>query len=296
MKLHANPFMQARQPMQLTLHGDADLLDVIELSLEDRVHALSRPVDPIAPQLVILFDDSVHAMVHACVARAVEMLGFQAPSMHEVRMQDINWAEQVQKDFPAFRVKRFYVFGSHVEGAQPVNTLPLHIDAAAAFGTGEHATTAGCLLALLRVKKTMPHAKRIVDMGCGTAILAIAAKHVWPSAQLSAYDNDPVAVKVAAHNVRVNHVRMPCGVSDGYRMQRVKRGGPYDIIIANILARPLMRMAWAAAQQLAPNGVLMVSGLLLSQVRMVVHAHQAQGLRVQAVLPSGRWAVVLFRR
>lgn len=293
-----NPFAQPVMPLQLTMQAAPELLDVLELMLEEQVLTITRPVDSVTPQLIVIYEDASKHDVQQMIAQTAERLQMTPPVQHEMRLKDIDWVEQVQKDFPAFALARFFVHGSYHEGGIPANHFPLLIDAAAAFGTGEHATTSGCLQALCLLRKRMPHAPRILDMGCGTAILAVAAAHLWPRANVTAYDNDAGAVRVATHNVCANrkHNHIRCRVSDGYKGSAVQRDAPYEVIVANILARPLMRMAHAAVQCLAPHGVLILSGLLMHQVPMVASAYRAQGLYVQRVLPQGRWAVVVLQK
>jgi ribosomal protein L11 methyltransferase len=293
-----NPFAQPLMPLQLTMEAPAELLDILELLLEDVVLTITRPLDSVASQLIVIFEDAARDNVMALIANIAERQNAPMPLLHEVRLRDINWAEQVQKDFPAFTVARFYVHGSHVEGVRPMNRFPLLIDAAAAFGTGEHATTSGCLHALAAIKRQRPRVARILDMGCGTAILAIAAARLWKNATIEAYDNDPQAVKVAQHNIRANRTPKPiyAAVSDGYKSCDVKRAQPYDVIVANILARPLMKMARDAKRKLAPHGTLVLSGLLMTQIAMVASSYRMQGLYVTRVYPQGRWAVLELTR
>jgi ribosomal protein L11 methyltransferase len=132
-------------------------------------------------------------------------------------------------------------------------------------------------------------------MGCGTAILAIGAARLWKSARILACDNDAVAVKVSKHNLKVNRIaaRSHAAVSDGYKMRVVRRAEKQEIIVANILAKPLMRMARDAKRQLAPGGTLILSGLLNSQQAMVLAAHRAQGLYLKRRLRYGQWMVLV---
>ena len=293
-----NPFAQPVMPLQLTMEAPAELLDILELLLEDVVLTITRPLDSVTSQLIVIFEDAARDEVMALIANIAERQNAPMPVLHEVRLRDINWAEQVQKDFPPFTVARFYVHGSHVEGVPPRNRFPLLIDAAAAFGTGEHATTAGCLRALAAEKQRRTYAPRILDMGCGTAILAIAAARLWKNAEIEAYDNDPQAVRVAQHNIRANRPPKPiyAAVSNGYKYRDVKHARAYDIIVANILARPLMRMAREAARKLAPHATLILSGLLVTQVAMVASSYRMQGLYVREIIPQGRWAVLVLQR
>jgi len=214
-----------------------------------------------------------------------------------LQLEPIDWVKQVQKDFPAFTLGRFYVHGSHAKEAPPKNHFPLLIDAAAAFGTGEHATTAGCLLALEQEKKERPHLRHVLDMGCGTAILGIGAAYLWKNARVSACDNDAVAVDVSQVNLKANRIahRGKAWVSDGYRHGRVRQQR-YEVVVANILAKPLMKMARLAAQSVAPGGTLILSGLLNEQENMVLAAHRMQGLYLKRRLRRGNWSVLVLRK
>lgn len=291
-----NPFAQPKLPLQLTIEAPKETLNIVELVLEDEVLAITRPIDTHTPQLIILIEDAhqkaIEARIHDVAAQQQ-----QAAKIHGAMLRDIDWVKQVQKDFPPFMVGRCYIYGSHAKQPIPANAIPLKIDAAAAFGTGEHDTTAGCLIALQRIKKTNARTRSVLDMGCGTAILAIAAAKLWRSANISAYDNDAGAVRTSNENFACNRLRrMHAFVSDGYRTQRVKSEGKHDIVVANILARPLMRMARAANQSVAPNGRLILSGLLNHQENMVLSAHRYQGLHLKKRIRRGRWSVLILKK
>lgn len=294
-----NPFAQAKQPIQFTVEASQDFIDVLELLAEDIALAITRPIDNITmPQLVVLVDESQRDDWLALIAAVEAQQASKIAQMRETKLQAINWVEKVQKDFPPFCVDRFYIYGSYHDRDNPANTIPLCIDAAAAFGTGEHETTAGCLRAIGTLRKRKKHMSRVLDMGCGTAILAIGAAKVWPMARIEACDNDGKAVEVTVHNLRVNHVqtRSKGFLSDGYRFRRVSEGGPYPLIIANILARPLMKMARRAAAHLERQGTIILSGVMNHQVPMVMGAYRAQGLVLDYVDYQGRWAVIVFTK
>jgi ribosomal protein L11 methyltransferase len=290
-----NPFAQPKLPLQVTLRATPELLGMIELLLEEEVLAITRPVDTHTPELVLLLEDSAWPALEIRLQKMAETRG-ETLTTHATLLREIDWVSKVQKDFPAFRVGPFYIYASHHAAAIPEHSLPLLIEAAAAFGTGEHDTTSGCLLALAREKKTRARPHVVMDMGCGTAILAIAAARLWPAAYVVALDNDAGAVKTARENVRVNRLpRIKVGQSNGYR-HRIARHRSPDLLVANILARPLMKMARDAAHTLAPGGALVLSGLLTSQERMVLFAHHHHGLRLKKRLRRGRWSVLILNR
>lgn len=300
------PFKQMPQPLQVTVVGSPAALDAVEFAVEDEVFTITRLLDSVeknsrnvslekaaqVSRLSLLFDAAQRELVLGLIAQAAPDV-----EVHETKLADIDWVSQVQKDFPPFTMGPFYVYGSHASRDMPRNHFPLLIDAAAAFGTGEHATTAGCLLALAREKRTRRHVPEVLDMGCGTAILAIGAARLWKNTAIVACDNDPVAVKVSAHNLKVNQIRARSRafVSDGYKM-RPLRGQKYELIVANILAKPLMKMANRAAQAVAPGGTLILSGLLNSQEPMVLAAHRAQGMYLKQRIRRGNWSVLVLSR
>ena len=196
-----HPFMQPQQPMQITIEAAHDALDIIELRMEEVALAITRPLDPVVPHLVLIVDATQLEQVQATITHV------DASAVQRVmKLGDIDWVSKVQKDFPPFALGAFYVYGSHAKDTVPRNHFPLLIDAVAAFGTGEHATTAGCLLALQGVKKKQPYVERVLDVGCGTAILAIGAARLWKSAHIEACDNDPVAVDVSRVNLKANQI------------------------------------------------------------------------------------------
>ncbi len=207
-----------------------------------------------------------------------------------------DWLAATYEAFPAIRVGRFHIRGSHDPAPAPSGTIGLCIDAATAFGTGQHETTAGCLMALERLAKRQS-VRRVLDMGCGSGILAFAAARLW-RAPVLALDVDPEAVRVARANVRINRVGrwVRAVAGNGYRDRRVAAGGPYDLIVANILAGPLAEMAKDLADNLAPGGTAVLAGLLTSQQAQVLAAHRMQGLELVARLPVGDWPTLVLRR
>jgi ribosomal protein L11 methyltransferase len=204
-----------------------------------------------------------------------------------------NWLARVAASFTPQRIGRFWVHGSHVRAAPPAGTVPIRLDAGLAFGSGEHASTRGCLLALDELARRRRFG-RILDMGCGSGILAIAAAKCWPARAL-AVDNDAQAVAVARENARHNGVaeQVRAVGSHGYRSARVRAGGPYDLIFANILADPLCEMARDLARHLAPGGSAILSGLFDMQAARVIGAHRAAGLRLRRRIQLEIWTTLV---
>ena len=289
----ANPFMQPQMPMQVTIEAPPAVLDIMELRMEEVALTVTRMVDPVVPHITLIVDapmiDTVQAIAAQVDARA---------KVSVMKLADIDWVTQVQKDFPPFALGRFYVYGAHAKDTVPANHYPLLIDAVAAFGTGEHATTAGCLLALQGVKRTRPHVNEVLDVGCGTVILGIGAARLWKMAHIEACDNDPMAVKVSRINLKANQIssRSKAWVSDGYRHRPIQKLPKQEVIVANILANPLMKMAKDAARKLCEDGVLILSGLLIAQEGMVLAAHRAQGLYLIKRIRRGKWTILVLGR
>jgi ribosomal protein L11 methyltransferase len=182
----------------------------------------------------------------------------------------------------------------------PPGPIPFEIDATLAFGTGQHATTAGCLEALDRLERDGDRYSNIADIGTGTGLLAFAALALWPEAKCIATDIDAVAVEVAHDNAAINRVSLGHGtgelllaVADGMDSPMLAARTPFDLIIANILAGPLIELASDFAKALAPGGTVVLSGLLGTQAAGVIHAYEQQGLKLRDS-GSGEWPVVVL--
>ena len=206
-----------------------------------------------------------------------------------------DWVGINQASFRPLSVGRFFIHASHFKGRVPAGRIALKIDAATAFGTGEHATTRGCLTVLDAIAAHGP--RRILDMGTGTGVLAMAAAKRWRR-RIVARDIDPEAVRVAAQNIRCNGVAslVAVGRSAGYRERGVMRRRPYDLVLANILARPLERMAADLRRALAPGGIAVLSGLLGYQEPGVLAAHRLAGLRLQQRIVIDGWSTLVVGR
>ncbi len=207
-----------------------------------------------------------------------------------------DWVEASLAGLNPVRAWRFLVHGSHDRGAVRPNDLPIEIEAALAFGTGHHGTTRGCLLALAaELKRRRPHA--VLDVGTGTGILAFAAAKALRTGVVAG-DIDPEAVRVARENARLNgvgpHLRLYAG--PGVRHRLADRPGRFDLVTANILARPLRRLAPSLARVLAPAGTLILSGLLDRDVPGVLAAYAGQGLRLRSRGLLEGWATLVLKR
>jgi ribosomal protein L11 methyltransferase len=209
-------------------------------------------------------------------------------------LADTDWVAQVRRELTPVEAGRFFVYGSHDADKLPTGRIGLVIEAAMAFGTGHHATTLGCLLALDRLAETETPA-RIADIGCGTAVLAMAAAQVWPEAEVIAADIDPLAVEVARANVAANGLeRIRCLEAAGFDHADLAAGG-FDLIFANILKGPLIALAPAMAAANRPGGVAILSGLLTRQAEEVAAHYLRHGYSLEDRRDIGQWSALILR-
>ncbi len=207
-----------------------------------------------------------------------------------------DWVRENQESFPPRRVGRYFIHGSHHLGGIPAGAIGLLIDAATAFGTGEHASTEGCIRALDGLARRRRF-RRVLDMGTGTGILAIAAAKTFGRGVLAA-DIDRGSVRVARENARRNGVARHIAAceSAGYRSRRIRSSRPYDLVLANILARPLALMAPDLRRALAPGGLAVLAGLIDWQEPYVLAAHRAQRLSLVRRITVDGWRTLVLRR
>lgn len=237
--------------------------------------------------------------VTAALSLAAQVAGIPEPEITVEHEAPRNWLAENLSSFPPIRAGRFFVHGSHWEAAPPVGTIPLLVDAATAFGSGEHQSTYGCLLALDQIgKEGRPVTTGVgtgLDMGCGSGILGLAMAKRW-KIPVVATDIDEESVRVTRYNAERNGVAplMTIFPGDGFKSRAVKEAAPYDVICANILARPLCSMARELAASLAPGGRVILAGLLERQETMVRGAYQMQGLRLKRRIRLKPWVTLVL--
>jgi ribosomal protein L11 methyltransferase len=206
-----------------------------------------------------------------------------------------DWVKATLEELVPVRAGRFIVHGQHDRSKVPPNKLGIEIEAALAFGTGHHGTTRGCLLLLDSVLKAR-RPRRVLDLGTGTGVLAIAAAKAL-RVKVLASDIDPLAVRVARDNARLNGTGdlVETVVAVGFSAPDFARHGPFDLVLANILANPLRQMATPMASHLAPSGLVILSGLLPHQAQAVIAAYRARGLVLARHLVIEGWSSLLMR-
>ena len=210
---------------------------------------------------------------------------------------DQDWVAKVRRELPPVEAGRFFVYGSHDAALLPEGRIGLLIEAAMAFGTGHHGTTLGCLRAYDRLLNDAQRFDNVLDLGCGTAVLAMSAARMG-AASVLASDIDPVAVEVALANVKANGLegRVCCVESIGFDSPVLQAGAPFDLIFANILKGPLIELAPDMAAHLASGGLVILSGLLIEQAEKIVEVYQAQGFDLQTREDLGEWSALTLRR
>ncbi len=210
---------------------------------------------------------------------------------------DTDWVDKVRRELTPVEAGRFFVYGSHDADKVPETSVPLLIEAAMAFGTGHHGTTLGCLKALDRLDAGGLRAKNVADIGCGTAVLAMAAAKIW-EADVLASDIDEVAIEVAEANLRANGMEgeVACYVAPGFEHDDIRVAAPFDLVFANILKQPLIDLAPSMAANMTEGGHAILSGLLTRQAEDVVAAYAEAGFTEASREVIGDWVTLVLRR
>ncbi len=217
-------------------------------------------------------------------------------------MADKDWVAESQKLLIPVEAGRFYLFGDHDAKTLPPNKIPILMEAGQAFGTGSHETTKGCLLAIDALRNEITPG-RVLDLGCGSGVLSIAMAKIWDS-KIIASDIDPIATKTTFENLNSNAVdiididKKQSGVavitSCGFDEDRIADNGPFDLIVANILAKPLENLAPDIVANLSKNGMIVLSGLLLEQENPVRLAYENLSMRLKSTYPINEWQTLVF--
>ena len=213
------------------------------------------------------------------------------------KLEERDWVAQVRRELTPVEAGRFLVYGSHDADKLPLNRIGLEIEAAMAFGTGHHGTTRGCLLGLEGLIREGWSFDRTLDVGCGTGVLAMAAAAAFRKLAV-ATDIDPVAVRTTRANARANGLApwMRVGQADGLRAPLIREAGPFGLVFANILARPLRRMAPGIAEATAPGGFAILSGILDRQAAGVEGTFLPQGFVRHRRIKLAGWTTLVLRR
>ncbi len=270
-------------------------------------NALQDLIEP-APDALTIFEDGKESWrleayfenaVDAGALRAEisELLGLTLPPFEVGDVPDLNWVAISQAALPPVSAGRFTIHGSHDRGRVPQGPGSILIDAGEAFGTAHHATTLGCLLAIDRLTRSETF-ETVLDLGCGSGVLAIAVAKALPKARIIATDLDRQSVRVAAENIRLNGVshRIAATAANGVNHTWLRQSRPFDLVIANILAGPLIQLSPSLARTVLRGGTLILSGLLIPQAAQVIAAYRAAGFHLLRHDRITGWATLTLRR
>ena len=250
-------------------------------------------------QLDAYMDDKPGAALLALLRSLVPSAKGKKPVVEQ--LPDEDWVTLSQQGLEPVRAGRFFVHTSSYADRVPPGTTPFLIDASQAFGTGGHDTTAGCLAMLDQLARQGASPRNVADIGTGTGLLAFAAMALWPRAKIIASDIDPASIFVTRDNARINGVplgrgggRLALAVAPGTDHAAIRHRAPYDLVVANILAGPLITLAPDIAAATAPGGHAILAGLIARQMEPVLAAYRAQGFRLAARGGSAEWPCLLL--
>jgi ribosomal protein L11 methyltransferase len=263
----------------------ADMASLLELASEPQaVLIVEEPFGPGAVVEALYTDKPDPAFLSKIAGRAITV----------EPLPDQDWIKLSQEGLPPVRAGRFFVYGAHDAGIVPHGVIPMRIEAGLAFGTGHHETTALCLSVLSDIARRRAFVD-VLDVGCGTGLLAIGAAKLWKRRVLAS-DIDPVAVAVTKENAQSNGVAslIQAVVADGLTNPILAKSAPYDLILANILARPLTQLSGQIMAAMAPEGMLILSGLLREQEALVLSFYR--GLRFVGRRREGPWSALLLEK
>jgi ribosomal protein L11 methyltransferase len=282
------------------LHEDISplvLLDVPPVLMTSE----ADPANPDVWRLDAYFGEKPTGEMLAMLSALAPSAGGIAPDVEKV--EDRDWVTLSQQGLEPIRAGRFFVHTPLHRDQRPQDAIALEIDAGRAFGTGQHETTSGCLIALSRLKDGGASFGNMLDLGTGTGLLAFASLRLWPAARTTASDIDPIAIDVAVENAAINEVRLgrargqvELAIAAGLDHPRLKARAPYDLIIANILAGPLIELAPSVAAALASGGRLLLAGLLYAQAERVAAAYRREGLMLTGRVERGEWPTLVMRK
>jgi ribosomal protein L11 methyltransferase len=284
---------------QVSLTLAKQMVEAADIALENSgalaVTTFELEPDGLWTVTALFENEPVAEGLQASIAQSLGATGVLMPLTIE-KVPDRDWIAATVKAFPPLPIGPFWIHGSHV-GPPDHERIAILIDAGIAFGSGEHATTEGCLLALAALRDEGFHPANALDMGCGSGILAIGAVKLF-DCEVLAVDIDPASADFARDAAQANgaHQRVTALAGDGYATPEVASRAPYDLILANILANPLITMAPDLAAVLKPSGIAILSGLLADQADSVVAAHVLAGLKLVERKDLRTWSTLVLTK
>lgn len=267
----------------------ADIAAVFEITPAPSPQAVLIAEDPFGPK----------ATVEALYAEKPDAALLSRVCGYKVRvaaLRDQDWIKKSQRALAPVRAGRFFIYGAHDKGKVPRGKIPICIEAGMAFGTGHHETTALCLKALTALAREKKF-RNVLDLGCGTGVLAIAAAKLWRE-PVTASDIDHVAVAITTENAQANGeaARVHAVLANGLDEDELRAAAPFDLIIANILSGPLTKLAKPLAAALAPGGIAVLSGLMRDEEDMLLGAYTRVRLKKRRVMRDGPWSALILSK
>ncbi len=246
--------------------------------------------------LEVLFERENLIQVSQFISKLNEAFKIAITDPEIVDLEQRDWLRENQESFPPLEIGQFYIYGSHIQDPTPGQLLPLIIEAATAFGSGNHGSTRGCLLALSQLKSADYTPNSILDMGCGSGVLAMAAAKLWPDSEITASDIDPECVRVTIENCELNDVaHVDVLSSNGFQNDVILSRNPFNLIIANILATVLCDIVADIKNALSKDGTVILSGILDTQKDMVTETYANHGLILSNVIPVDEWVTLIMK-
>ena len=280
---------------QIALVVPKKAVDIFEKGLEPFVEAMSIKQNP-DNWLLRGYSSTKpeQTLIESSILETASSVSIAHPALTIQLMPNINWVTESVKGLDPISVGKFLVYGSYNDKPRSLHLVRIQVDAGEAFGTGHHATTKGCLLALSSLKRP-PNNIRMLDLGCGAGILAIAGAKLWKIKPVAS-DIDFTAVKVAQKNIRTNnlHRSIRCLESNGFNSMYIKKRGPFNLIVANILSGPLQQLAKPMRANSAPGATIILSGILDRQSPGVISVYRLQGFCLRSRFSLDGWTTLIL--
>lgn len=282
---HSALFLDTLEPLCLALscfeNTENPTQWIFEALLEDSKEACT------------LFKEELESLAH--------LHNLPVPEIKTTLVPPKNWTLETYQAFPPLQIGPFFIHGSHTTEECPTGLIPLQIDAATAFGSGEHATTKGCLMLLKDLwseNALSPNSPlSFLDVGTGSGILAFAMACLFKTPVI-ALDNDPESIRVAQENARLNKLsdKIQADASEGFALLKERNAAPFTLIMANILKAPLLEMALDMGFYTQKNGYIILSGLLSTQAPEIIKKYTEEGFKIHRTYEEKEWSALLFQK
>lgn len=245
----------------------------------------------------VLFEASNKTKLNQFLKLIIEAFKIEITTPEIKNLEQRDWLKENQESFPPIEIGNFYIYGSHVQTPSPGSLYPLKIDAATAFGSGNHGSTKGCLLALSSLYQDEYTPNSVLDVGCGSGILAMASARLWNSPHIVASDIDPECVRVTIENCKLNQItNLKVLEGSGFKHKDILQAAPYQLIIANILASVLCEIVDDLEKALSAGGITILSGILDEQKDIVIKTYSDKGFLLKDAIQINEWVTLILKK